>query len=234
MFKNLFTFLTILLIGLQIPLIVLFSGARTVSTKIAAFKKGVAETEKVVQPVTAAQGIMGVANKIATVVPAAAISGIGGGIYTILAQGQENVGEVQNLLTKIINTMYVTIVTTIFLIILLAFLNMRLFLKNLGFSFILGGILTLLNAVILYFFFILYFETTFTYLYGIARSGGLVLGLPFVSSLVRLFAKNFIITVANILILRSVLVGAVVLGVGMLLIPVQRLFILLRQNTPWL
>ncbi|TET06813.1 hypothetical protein E3J79_00805 [Candidatus Dependentiae bacterium] len=224
MFKNLFTFLTVLLIGLQIPLIVLFSGAQIVSTKIAALKMGITETEKVAKPVTAPLGFMGVANKVAAVVPAA-VSGIGGGIYTILAQGQENVGEVQNLLNKIINSMYVSIATTILLIILLALLNMRLFFKNLGFSFMLGGILTLLNAVILYFFFILYFETTFTYLYSMARSGRFVLGLPFISSFVRLFAKNFIITIANVLIIRSIIVGAAILGIGILLVPVQRLFI---------
>ena len=221
MFRKLFSFLVIFLIGVQIPGIVVLSGAQTASSKIAEVEASieqVAESAKPAGIVSGAAGILGGITKVVTK-PVSAVPVVGTvteGIGSILAGPQANLAEVKSLLNNVRNGMYISIALTLLLILMLALINVGAFLKNLGSAFILGGILTLINAGLLYYFFIVNFDPTFTFFYQMAASGSFVLGLPFVASIVKSFAKDFVISIANILVMRSVIVGILVFGAGMI------------------
>jgi len=164
---------------------------------------------------------MGMAQEVLPEVPI--VGAVTEGMGSIFAAGQENIEEIKELIGKMQNGMYISIALTLLLIILLALLQAGLFFRNLSVAFILGGILTLLNSVILYYFFILHFDATFKYFYDMAVSGTFGLGLPFVSSIIKSFAKDFVIFISNLLIMRSIIIGVFVLGSGIISLFLQRL-----------
>jgi len=221
MIKKIVSGIIILFIALYIPIIVVLSGSGTVSKKIAeaetTLDKAQQVAKAVAKPVTSTVGTVG--------------SLIGGlfktnGVTSVFAEGKENIQHIQDILAKGTKGMWLSIILTLFLVLLLAILNWNKFLNNLGLSLLLGGIASLITGGLIFYFFIVHFDTTFKQIYEMAAEQmGSWFGLPIVTSFVKSFAHDFIVEIANQLAGRSAVVGGISIIAGFILRMLQRLVV---------
>ncbi len=220
MVKKVLAFIIVLLIAIQIPLIVVLSNAKKASSKLDAYEEKI---KKTAAPISAARDIFSFVKKQVPMLPEELVR-----VPAIFEKGKGNFEVAKALINKILYTMYASLLFTLFLIFLLFLLYKRSFFKNIGLSFVISGGLCLLNAGLVYYFFVLNFGSTFKYFYdlsGISSQTGFSLALPFVSQIVKSFSRDFVSYISNSIMTRSLFSAAVLLSIGITLIYFQKLLL---------
>ena len=128
MFKKVLAFIIVLLISIQIPLIITLSNAKKAGEKIDAFQ---AKIKKKTAPLSVMGDVISFVKKQ---VPG--LSNQLEDITSIFEKGKQNFEEAKSLINNILQTMYISLLFTLLLIIWLFFLYKRSFFKNIGLSFL--------------------------------------------------------------------------------------------------
>ena len=224
MFKAVLKWAVILLISIQIPLIILFSGGKIISSSIKDVGQSLDVAQQVAEQVGQSDSIIGslvgmASKKVPGLAPIVGV--VQEYTTTVLAEGQQSIEQAEIVVGYLSHSMYASIGLTLLLIIILALLNSGSIINNIGTSFIIGGILAILSGFMIYNLFVQNFDATYQYLYQMTASKGFTLGLPNISSLVSLFlkpfARGFIKLLANILSNRSFIFGGAITVLGILL-----------------
>jgi len=204
MFKKILTFLSIGLLGFQIPTLVnLWPSAKLASN----LSKLEANLNKVFPDVSALTEQIKEAE-----------SG------TVLEQVGLFVSKAQAYLNNLSNMFWASVVISLLLFAALFFLNRHKFLRNLGVSLFLGGGLTLLHALGLHSMFIINAQTTFNYLYDLLIKFYPALNMPLVKGVFEKFVPGFFQDFAKNMINLNFFWGALALLAGLVSFFIYKFF----------
>ena len=114
MLKKVLTFIIVLLIAIQIPLIITLSNAKKAGAKIEAFQ---AKIKQKIAPISAMGDVLSLVKKQVPILTSELE-----GITSIFEKGKQNFKEAKALINNILQTMYASLIFTLLLIVLLFFL----------------------------------------------------------------------------------------------------------------
>ena len=205
MFKRILTWLSIGLLGFQIPALVNLWPSAKLASNIAKIESNL---NQVFPEVSALKEQIR--------------EGIEPG--TVLDQAENFIANAKAYLHNLSNMFWASVAISILLLAALFFLNRHKFLRNLGVSLLLGGGLTLLHALGLYSMFITNAQTTFNYFYDGLIKFYPALDLPLVKGVFEKFVPGFFQDFAKNMINLNFFWGALALLAGLVSFFIYKFF----------
>jgi len=231
MLKKILVFIIITLISIQIPLAVSLSTVRQITTKLEGYQSKIentavpvkAATQLLSVPAKAAKGLFSIFKKVPVVNKVPLVSQLGD-MASVLAGGESSLKDAMALTKQMTKVMYLNIFLILFLMILLFFLSRKCFIKNLGYSFLIDGLIGLILLALIYYFFVFNFNKTFDFFYAQTGSAGSKRLIPFMSNITKSFSKDFIKVIVNSVITRNIISALISMPFGIVLIFLNKYF----------
>ncbi|HBS47644.1 TPA: hypothetical protein DEO28_04765 [Candidatus Dependentiae bacterium] len=221
MLKKILIFIIIALISIQIPLIISLSTASEMTKKLEFYQSKIAGvtnpmkavTDVVSFPVKAVTSIFPffkekkspVLDKIDDISP-------------MIIAGEQKLKDAIVITKKMTFFMHISLFLTLFLIILLFAISRKSFIKNLGASLLLNGIICLIVLASVYYFFIINFDSTFQHFYNRMVPAGPGSMIPMVPEAIKSAAKDFVSSIAHLIIKKNMLSSLIGIPLGLALI----------------